>query len=198
MAGHAGWRGLRHTCHLETASPGDRPSAACQPTTPVLASNRGAARRGRRAGPLLRVSCETCVLLVDSATPDASKRSCHDGGPPLHVRFDGWLDLPHLARLIVEARSAPPQSVGSDTLTGMSIDSDAVLREALALPVDRRAEVAAQLLASLDEPVQDDPDDIRRGWAEELERRARRAISGEDPGQPWPEVRDRIRNKLAR
>lgn len=83
-------------------------------------------------------------------------------------------------------------------MTSMSIDSDTVLREALALPVDRRAEVAAQLLASLDEPVQDDPDDIRREWAEELERRARRAISGEDPGEQWPEVRDRIRNKLAR
>ena len=83
-------------------------------------------------------------------------------------------------------------------MTSMSIDSDTVLREALALPVDRRAEVAAQLLASLDERAQDDPDDIRREWAEELEHRARRAISGEDPGEPWPEVRDRIRNKLAR
>jgi hypothetical protein len=80
----------------------------------------------------------------------------------------------------------------------MSIDPDAVLREALALPVDRRAEVAAELLASLDEPVQDDPDVIRREWAEELDRRARRALSGEDPGEPWTEVRDRIRSKLAR
>ncbi|MDZ7676031.1 MAG: addiction module protein [Acidimicrobiales bacterium] len=80
----------------------------------------------------------------------------------------------------------------------MSIDADTVLHEALALPVDRRAEVAAQLLASLDEPEQDDPDTIRREWAEELERRARRAISGEDPGEPWPQVRDRIRSKLTR
>ena len=80
----------------------------------------------------------------------------------------------------------------------MSIESDAVLRQALALPVDRRAEVAAELLASLDEPVQDDPDTIRREWAEELERRAHRAISGSDPGEPWPEVRDRVGSKLTR
>lgn len=80
----------------------------------------------------------------------------------------------------------------------MSTEPDPVLREALALPVDRRAEVAAELLASLDAPVHDDPHAIRREWAEELERRARRAMSGEDPGEPWPEVRDRIRSKLTR
>lgn len=86
----------------------------------------------------------------------------------------------------------------SGTLNPMSIESDAVLREALALPVDRRAEVAAELLASLDEPVHGGPEAIRREWAEELERRARRAISGEDPGESWPEVRERVHSKLAR
>lgn len=95
-------------------------------------------------------------------------------------------------------RRPQPLPVAHGTLFPMSIDPDAVLREALALPVDRRAEVAAELLASLDEPVQDDPDVIRREWAEELDRRARRALSGEDPGEPWTEVRDRIRSKLAR
>lgn len=65
------------------------------------------------------------------------------------------------------------KAAASGTLDPMSIESDAVLREALALPVDRRAEVAAELLASLDESVQDDPEAIHRAWAEELERRAR-------------------------
>ncbi len=80
----------------------------------------------------------------------------------------------------------------------MPIDPDTVLREALTLPTSERAEVAAALLASMDEPVQDDPDAGRAAWAEELEHRARRAFSGEDPGEHWPEVGHRIRYKLGR
>ena len=80
----------------------------------------------------------------------------------------------------------------------MSVESDALLREVLALPSDARAEVAAELLASLDDVADDDPDAVREAWAGELERRARRALSGEDVGEPWPAVRDRVRNKLAR
>jgi putative addiction module component (TIGR02574 family) len=83
-------------------------------------------------------------------------------------------------------------------LQAMAIDPDSLLREALTLPADRRAEFAADLLASLDRDEHDDPDAVRAAWAAELERRARRALSGEDPGRPWPEVRERIRSKLAR
>lgn len=83
------------------------------------------------------------------------------------------------------------------TILLVAIDRDVVLRGALALPADERAEVAAELLASLDEPTQGHPDDVSAAWAQEFERRARRMISGEDPGEPWPEVRDRIRTKLA-
>lgn len=94
------------------------------------------------------------------------------------------------------AAAVLPLSAG--TLLTMAIDRDVVLREALSLPTNERAAVAAELLASLDETVADNADDIRAEWAAELERRARRAISGEDPGEPWPDVRDRIRAKLAR
>ena len=80
----------------------------------------------------------------------------------------------------------------------MSIDAEAVLREALTLPTRDRAEVAAELLASLDEPAMTDPEAVRAAWAEELEQRARRALSGEDPGEAWPALRDRLRNKLSR
>ncbi len=80
----------------------------------------------------------------------------------------------------------------------MSIDAEAVLREALTLPSRQRAEVAAELLASLDEPAQGGADAVRAAWAEELEDRARRALSGDDPGEPWPELRDRLHNRLTR
>ncbi|GAC1531206.1 MAG: hypothetical protein NVS3B12_06830 [Acidimicrobiales bacterium] len=61
-----------------------------------------------------------------------------------------------------------------------------------------RAELASELLASLEEPVADDPAAVRAAWAEELECRAGRALSGEDAGEPWPPVRDRVRTTLAR
>ena len=79
----------------------------------------------------------------------------------------------------------------------MSIDS--VLREALTLPSRERSEVVAKLLASLDdEASHDDLDGVRAAWSEELEHRARLALSGEDPGEPWSVVRDRAQAKLAR
>jgi hypothetical protein len=80
----------------------------------------------------------------------------------------------------------------------MSVDSDALLREALALPSQERAAVAAELIASLDEVVVDDPEAVRAAWDEEIETRARRARSGADAGQPWPALRDRLRNQLSR
>lgn len=80
----------------------------------------------------------------------------------------------------------------------MPIDSEAILREALTLPAGARATVAAELLASLDEPTVDDADAVQAAWAEELEQRARRARLGEDTGEPWPMLRDRLRNKRGR
>ena len=80
----------------------------------------------------------------------------------------------------------------------MSIDSEAILREALTLPAQARASVAAELLASLDETPFEDADAVEAAWDEELQHRARRAQSGDDPGEPWRVVRDRVRNKLNR
>lgn len=83
-------------------------------------------------------------------------------------------------------------------LSAMSINAEDVLREALTLPSQERAEVAAELLASLEETPAVDEEAVREAWAEELEHRARRAASGEDEGEPWEAVRDRLRAKLPR
>lgn len=71
-----------------------------------------------------------------------------------------------------------------------------VLREALELPTDERVAVASELLASIDagEPV--DLQEIEAAWAEEIERRARRVVSGESTGTPWEEVRRAIEANL--
>ena len=72
-----------------------------------------------------------------------------------------------------------------------------VLREALTLSVEERADVAAELLASLDEAPPDDPAEVEAAWAREIERRARRVMSGESAGEPWEDVRARAVRRLA-
>ena len=72
-----------------------------------------------------------------------------------------------------------------------------LLREALALPVDQRADIAAELLASLDEAPTMDREAIETAWAREIERRARRVMSGESDGEPWEDVRARVARRLA-
>lgn len=72
-----------------------------------------------------------------------------------------------------------------------------LLREALALSVEERADIAAELLASLDE-AKDDPAQVEMAWAAEIERRARRALSGESTGESWNDVRHRILTTIHR
>ncbi len=46
-------------------------------------------------------------------------------------------------------------------------------------------------------PAVDDPETVRTLWSQELDRRARRALSGEAPGEDWPNVRQRLADDLA-
>lgn len=78
----------------------------------------------------------------------------------------------------------------------MTSRAEALLREALTLPTDERADVAAELLASLDDTPAEDPAEVEAAWAKEIERRARRVMSGESAGQPWDEVRSRLLQRL--
>jgi len=68
-----------------------------------------------------------------------------------------------------------------------------VLPTVLALTTAERAELAAELLASLD----NEPEaDVESAWAAEIERRAQRVRSGQAAGRPWIEVfsdLDRVR-----
>ena len=70
--------------------------------------------------------------------------------------------------------------------------AETLLREALTLSPDERADVAAELLASLDDQATEDPAAVRAAWAAEIERRAQRVLSGESAGEPWEDVRNRI------
>jgi len=75
---------------------------------------------------------------------------------------------------------------------------EALLQEALKLPRRERADVAAELLASLDDDLTDDPQELERAWAAEIERRARRVLAGDSAGTPWPEVKRRAGRHLAK
>jgi putative addiction module component (TIGR02574 family) len=79
----------------------------------------------------------------------------------------------------------------------MNNRAQTLLREALASTPEERADVAAELLASLDEPPAEDPAAVQAAWAKEIERRARRVLAGESDGEPWEDVRDRIARRVS-
>jgi len=97
-----------------------------------------------------------------------------------------------------------PAAVGCNRLLGcccgvyngaMTSRARELLREALGLPVEERADVAAELLASLDDGGED-PAEVEAAWAAEIERRARRVISGVSAGASWQDVRTRAESDL--
>lgn len=75
---------------------------------------------------------------------------------------------------------------------------EALLQEALKLPHTERADVAAELLASLEEEPADNLEEVERAWAIEIERRARRVLAGESAGASWGQVRQRIEGRLGK
>ncbi len=79
----------------------------------------------------------------------------------------------------------------------MTSRTQELLRDALALPAEERAEVAAELLARLEEPTPGDQTAVQAAWAREIERRAHRVLSGKSVGDRWEDVRERIARSLA-
>jgi putative addiction module component (TIGR02574 family) len=68
-----------------------------------------------------------------------------------------------------------------------------ILEDALTLALKERAQLAAELLASID----GEPDDeVEAAWAAEIERRARRALAGKSRNSGWEAVRTRIKRRL--
>ncbi len=70
---------------------------------------------------------------------------------------------------------------------------ETILKEALELTPEEREELAAEILASLDA---DAYEEAEQAWATEIERRARRVLSGDTSGKPWAEVRERIAREV--
>ena len=78
----------------------------------------------------------------------------------------------------------------------MTSRAQELLREALTLPIAERADVAAELLASLDDAEPENLAEVEAAWASEIERRARRVMAGESAGLAWEDVRRRAEAEL--
>lgn len=88
-------------------------------------------------------------------------------------------------------RPAPVRS-GPGSLRGASAKSAALRNEVLALPSEERAELAAELLASLDDIDDADPGRVDQVWGEELVRRSAQLAAGEVTGVSWDQVLERV------
>ena len=77
----------------------------------------------------------------------------------------------------------------------MTHDATELLKRALALSTEERAELAGSLLESLD-GAHDDPEAVEAAWNEEIARRIADLDSGKARTVPWEEVRHRISSKL--
>ena len=79
----------------------------------------------------------------------------------------------------------------------MTSRAQQLLREALTLPAEERADVATELLASVDE-TDGAMQAVETAWAAEIERRARRVLADQTAGTPWEDVRRRAEDELRR
>lgn len=75
----------------------------------------------------------------------------------------------------------------------MSHEAEELLQRALALPDNERADLAGNLIASLDTTV--DPD-VDLAWQQEVARRFDEIRSGEVNPAPWEDVRRKARTLL--
>ena len=75
----------------------------------------------------------------------------------------------------------------------MTKPAEKVLSEALSLDTRERAEIAAQLIASLD----GEPDeDVEAAWAAEVDRRIEEVEAGRAKLVPWEDVERRIEKEI--
>lgn len=75
----------------------------------------------------------------------------------------------------------------------VSAKSSTLLSEVLALPTDERAEIVAELLASLDDAGNsEDTAELDRIWAAEMSRRSQQIASGAATTETWDDVLRRV------
>jgi len=80
----------------------------------------------------------------------------------------------------------------------MTSSAENLLQDALKLPGEDRAEIAARLIASLDAESSESRADVEEAWAAEIERRCEALDASTTTTQGWEVVRRRIEADLLR
>lgn len=116
-----------------------------------------------------------------------------------HLDVLVFIDVDHGAQMVAELRAGrPAMEIGYRLPTlytyVMATTAEELLKEALQLPEDERARVAAELLTSLEPEVGMRDSDT---WIAEVERRGEAAISGV-PGRSWEQTRKHVKERLSR
>ena len=75
----------------------------------------------------------------------------------------------------------------------MATSATDLLKQALELKEEERAELASLLIESLDEPAEEG---VEAAWATEIERRMADLDSGSAKTLPWDEVREKLHGRL--
>ena len=78
----------------------------------------------------------------------------------------------------------------------MSANRSKVMSEALSLNAEERAELAAELLQSLETAEITDIEQIERAWAEEIAKRCADLDSGNGTTTDWSEARRKIEKEF--
>ena len=78
----------------------------------------------------------------------------------------------------------------------MTREAAELLKKALDLPAEDRADLVSSLLESLDQAPEDSAS-VKAAWNEEIARRVADLDSGKAKTIPWKEVRNRVAAKLA-
>jgi putative addiction module component (TIGR02574 family) len=76
----------------------------------------------------------------------------------------------------------------------MTKEGNELLKKAMDLPVNERAELAGSLLDTLDETVDED---VEASWQNEIALRIQELDAGKAKTVPWAEVRGRLTAKLS-
>jgi putative addiction module component (TIGR02574 family) len=92
-----------------------------------------------------------------------------------------------------KTRSHTSQFAGVSIIFDMTQEARDLLQKALALPENERAELAGNLLSSLDTTVDQDVD---VAWQQEVVRRLNEVQSGKVKTIPWEEVQQKGRKLL--
>ena len=74
--------------------------------------------------------------------------------------------------------------------------TNVVLTAAMKLSREERADLARELIASLDEEVEAEGEDVEEAWLAEVERRMEASDCGAARFEPWEVVHDRIAARL--